>query len=497
MIEDSQGPRMAPEHGIELPPDPHLLESMRAVGYSFETAVADVIDNSIAAGATTVHLLTTGAGTPQVSIFDDGDGMTRDVAIQAMRLAARSPSDTRSSTDLGRFGLGLKTASLSQCRVLTVATKRQGQLTLLRWDIDHVIDTGRWLVTELAPDSLSLLFGHQLLEPVSSGTLICWNDLDLLTMAEGSAQAELDAAVVRVRDHCSLVFHRFIVGDEARKISMTVNGALFPQFDPFLSRNRATDRQVETLRVDGQTLPVIAYTLPFVDKLSSAERKMALAPGAFRDSQGFYIYRAGRLVIWGTWFRLNPKSESGKLARVRVDVPNTLDHRWALDIKKSSASPPRELRDALRHLASQFVSPSARVQKFRGRRENDTANITRMWDVIVDRNTFRYELNKDHPLIRAVSETLDSSQLSSLDALLGAVEQTFPVQDAHNRLGEDNVLANQQASIDSAVAKAISLRSMFATTHPDDDSFIAMLEATEPYSHIDGFRDSIRAALRP
>jgi hypothetical protein len=277
---------------------------------------------------------------------------------------------------------------------------------------------------------------------------------------------------------------------------MTVNGNRFPEFDPFLTRNRATDRRSEDLSIDGQVLPVIAYTLPFITKLSATERRLALAPGAFRDSQGFYIYRAGRLVVWGTWFRLNPKSEFGKLARVRVDVPNTLDHLWVLDIKKSSASPPRELRDALRTLAAQFIAPSTRVQKFRGRREKELDHVTRMWDVVVDRSGFRYELNRDHPLARAIAVTLEPSQLASFDAFLKAVEQTFPVIDAHNRLGGDAVLADQQDSLDSAVSKAVSLRSMFADTHPDDESFVAMFESTEPYSQIEGFGASVRAALQ-
>lgn len=480
---------------FELPPDPYLLESMRAVGYSFETAVADVIDNSIAANAETIHLLASAAGQPRVSILDDGDGMDRETAIAAMKLAARSPSEARAESDLGRFGLGLKTASLSQCRRLTLASKHQGRLTILRWDLDHVISTGRWLVLDLDAAELDRLHGHELLDELDSGTLVCWEELDLLLSTEGSAQAEFDAAVMRVRDHCSLVFHRFVTGDDARKITMTVNGSEFPAFDPFLTRNRATDKRIENLRLEGKDLPVVAYTLPFIGKLSASERKLALAPGGFRDSQGFYIYRAGRLVVWGTWFRLNPKSELGKLARVRVDVPNSLDHLWVLDIKKSSANPPRELREALKNLAAQFITPSTRVQKFRGRREKQVDIVTRVWDVIVDRNSFRYEVNREHPVIQTFGETLNPAQLEGMEALIEALEQTFPVLDAHNRLGEDGVLVEPEDRVTSAVMNAVRLRPLFVGTHPDDDSFIAMLEALEPYCQIDGFREALSVAL--
>lgn len=481
---------------LELPPDPHLLESMRAVGYSFETAVADVIDNSIAASATTIHLLASSEGARRVSVFDDGDGMDREEAILAMRLAAQSPAAVRNPTDLGRFGLGLKTASLSQCRRLTVATKKDGQLTVLRWDLDHVIETGRWLIVEPTCDEAGSLFGFELLDKTDHGTLVCWDDLDLLMMTEGSDQADFDSAVGRVRDHCSLVFHRFVTGNDARKITMTVNGTEFPAFDPFLTKNRATEQKSEDLRLDGQVLPVVAYTLPFITKMTAKERQLALAPGGFRDSQGFYIYRAGRLVVWGTWFRLNPKSEMGKLARVRVDVPNSLDHLWVLDIKKSSASPPRELREALKNLAGQFIKPSTRVQQFRGRRSKDADGLTRMWDVIVDRNSFRYEVNREHPVIKSFADSLEPTRLERLEGLIEALEQTFPVLDAHNRLSQDSVLGDRDNRLSTAVADALKLRPMFLSTHPDDPSFVSMLVQIEPYCQIDGFSAALASALK-
>ena len=118
-------------------------------------------------------------------------------------------------------------------------------------------------------------------------------------------------------------------------------------------------------------------------------------------------------MVWGTWFRLNPKSEMGKLARVRVDVPNSLDHLWVLDIKKSSANPPRELREALKNLSPQFITPSTRVQRFRGRARRSRTMLTRLWDVIVDRNSFRYEVNREHPVVRDVRRHPRSGDSSS------------------------------------------------------------------------------------
>lgn len=481
---------------IDLPPDPHLLESMRAVGYTAETAVADLIDNSIAASAHTVHVLTSAEGPLRLAIFDDGSGMDRDTALNAMRLAARSPSETRSSGDLGRFGLGLKTASLSQCRTLTVATRRDGVTTVLRWSLDHVSKSGSWSVIEVDPDEGASLLGWSLLQEVSRGTLVTWEDMDLFRMTEGEGQAEFDEAMVRVRNHCELVFHRFTSGDGVPKVSITFNGNAIEALDPFLRSSRATQSRQETLRVAGEALQVRAFTLPFINKMTAAQKRRALAAGSLRDSQGFYIYRSGRLVIWGTWFRLNPKSEMGKLARVQVDVPNTLDHLWALDIKKSQATPPREMKDALRKLATQMIAPSERVQKYRGRKVRVDDSITRMWQLVSERdNEFRYAVNREHPLAQRLAESLNQDQLNHFQELLDVVEQSFPVVDAHNRLSEDGISTQEGADADELIDRAQRLRTLFEDTHPDDEDFLGVLLGMEPYATSPGFANRFRHAL--
>lgn len=482
---------------IELTPDPHLLESMRAVGYTVETAVADLIDNSIAASASTVHVLASASGSPRLSLLDDGTGMDRLTALDAMRLAARSPSATRQADDLGRFGLGLKTASLSQCRRLTVATRREGVTSVLRWDLDHVVDRGSWAVVE--PDEADCigLLGWDLFDAGDRGTLVCWDNLDLFSMTEGSSQADFDSALVRVRSHCELVFHRFVSGDGCRRMQITVNGNPIDELDPFLTKSRATQRRDEVIRVAGVALPVQAYTLPFINKMTSSQRSRALAAGSLRDSQGFYIYRAGRLVIWGTWFRLNPKTELGKLARVQVDVPNSLDHLWALDIKKSQATPPREMREALRTLAGQLVAPSQRVQRFRGRKTKSDDRLTRFWDLVTERGKeFRYQVNRDHPLVSRLVDQLAPDEQTQLGELLDMLEATFPVMDAHNRLSEDGVNLQGTGEVQQLIARAEKLRALFKDTHPTDDEFIGLLLTMEPYGSTPEFEAAFRAASK-
>lgn len=474
----------------DVPPDPTLLESMRAVGYSVETAVADVVDNSIAAAAGTIHILTSSGGPARISIFDDGRGMDESTARDAMRLAARGPSSTRDSKDLGRFGLGLKTASLSQGRTLTLATKQDGKISIFRWSLDHVQATGRWALQRLDEGTGPVLFGWELLQAAdSNGTLVCWEDLDLLGETEGSQQSDLDAAVARVRNHCALVFHRFLDGLDVPTIAMTINGSPIEPLDPFLRTTRKVSPQREVLKVAGEQIHVASYTLPFLANMTKTERRRAMATETLRDSQGFYIYRAGRLVIWGTWFRLNPKSELGKLARVQVDVPNSLDHLWALDIKKSSATPPREVRDSLKRLAAQMIVPSKRTHEYRGRKETSQDGVTKAWNLVTEHDTFRYEVNREHPMLERLADSLDGSQVAALEDVLEALEQTFPVIDAHNRLSEDKVSVQRSTDLEKLVARADLLWEMSTETYPDRKSFLDFLLTVEPYASTPGFDD--------
>lgn len=127
----------------EMPPfAPVLMESTRAIGYSLEAAIADIIDNSIAAKAGKVKLFFFPIDDAYLCILDDGIGMNNTQIDAAMQYGSQSPSDIRDASDLGRYGLGLKTASLSQCRVLTVVSKQGNIIIGRRWDLDYVIKTG-------------------------------------------------------------------------------------------------------------------------------------------------------------------------------------------------------------------------------------------------------------------------------------------------------------------------------------------------------------------
>ena len=478
---------------MSVPPEPALMESMRSVGYTLSTSVADVIDNSIAAAARHVWIDFLSEGERFVAITDDGQGMDDEAIVSAMRLAATNPRWARAAQDLGRFGLGLKTASLAQCRTLTVVSKTPAGVFGVRWSLDHLATTGDWSLLKLDSHEAHALPGMARFKSLDRGTVVLWQDFGLLESTIGTSDGALDRAMMVVRDHLALVFHRFIAGDDMPQVVFRLNDNPVPFLDPFLTKHRATQQShQESFLVAGERVLVKAFTLPFLAKMSKADRTAALVAGTLRDSQGFYVYRAGRLVIWGDWFRLEKRSDMSKLARVRVDIPNTLDHLWALDIKKSAAIPPPEVRRQLKRLSERMVKPSKRVQTFRGRPVIDAT--TRLWETIEDRETFRYTVNRSHPAISALKRRLEPDTNRALDLLLESLETTFPIFDAHNRLSQDQSQAADNESEVAALRQAADLLAVHRSLGGGFEDFIAQFSSIEPLNRIENIVQKLRDA---
>lgn len=479
----------------DLAPDPQLMESMRAVGYTLETAVADVIDNSITASSDQVDVLFTSSPEARIAVLDNGTGMDNETLIRAMQLAGRPPSSSRQPHELGRFGLGLKTASLSQARSVTVATKQSGEVNAVRWDLDHLAETGRWALQVLNQDEILHLPWIGSLTEKDTGTLVLWEKLDQLHAAPELVESHLDEQMHSVRAHLALVFHRFtgsIMPPLRNRLSLRINGAGVPTLDPFLRNHKATQvGQQERIPVNGEWVTVQPFTLPYVSKLRAVDRQAAQVAGTLRDSQGFYVYRAGRLLLWGTWFRIIPREELGKLARVQVDLPNSLDHLWALDIKKSSAAPPPDVRRRLAQIAGQIIAPSRRTHKFRGRSVSND-KIDRLWTLIEDRDSFRYEINRAHPLIAALYEALDQANQTALSHLLRAVEASFPVEDAYIRMGSDS--SHTPAAVERSEMSEM-VRTLRAITGADLWELSQQLALVEPFSGIKDLEPFLREAI--
>ena len=235
-----------PTREAEIPPRASILvESLRDIGYSLQTAVADVIDNSLTAGARTIELLAeTHAESPAIGILDDGAGMTEVELLEAMRPGSRSPLEARGATDLGRFGLGLKTASFSQCRRLTVVTRRAGATSCAVWDLDTVAARDRWIV-ELRASPSGVPWSDRL---AVDGTLVVWEKLDRLVGPDGRGnRQDFVRQLDETAQHVGFVFHRFLSGRESGRdrVEIALNGRALEPFDPFHSiiRQRSITRR--------------------------------------------------------------------------------------------------------------------------------------------------------------------------------------------------------------------------------------------------------------
>ena len=419
-------------HKRKLPPSASALSaSMRDLGYSLETAVADLLDNSISAGATAVQIfcdLT--LASPTLAIIDNGKGMNAEEVIAAMRYGSSNPAEERLPGDPGRFGLGLKTASFSQCRRLTIASAQKGVRHSAEWDLNLVDEKDEWLISILEEKEIKKLpFINEL---GRNGTLVVWRELDrLLEDTIGPKQHEIiNEKLDALGKHLSLVFHRYLAGEVRgrSKLSISVNGHDLEPFDPFCRNNSATQRLPEEIvYVDGVRVRMQPYVLPHHSKLSAAEYDYYQNRSDFISNQGAYVYRSGRLMAWGDWFRLIPKGENTKLARVQIDFPSKLDESWTIDIKKSRACPPLQVRERLRQVIARISERSTTVHQGRGKKLFDEIKAP-VWERYADQGKIRYSLNRKHPLVQTLDSNLEDESVNRFDILLDAVESSLPIE---------------------------------------------------------------------
>jgi hypothetical protein len=421
----------SPEEASEIclpPAASDLLESMRALGYSFESAIADLVDNSLSAQAGTIDIRFSPFDDPYVAILDDGTGMLPSVSTSAMRHGSQNPTVKRDDKDLGRFGLGLKTASLSQCRRMTVVSIRDGVLSGRCWDLDHIALRQDWMLLQLSTAQINNLPLAEQLVQVGHGTLVLWQNFDRLGAGEYSIEKALGNRMDLLREHIALVFHRFLAPDPGiPAVTISINNLPVKGFDPFLTRNKATQLlPSQDFPLAGERVLVQAYILPHISKLSSADLELAGGEDGLRRNQGFYVYRNRRLISWGSWFRLVRQEELTKLARVRVDLSNRFDHLWKLDIKKSTTSPPEALRDGLRQIIGRITEGSRNVFIFKGKKASDS-KITHAWDRTIVRDGVSYRINRDHPLLLALAAVTTSAQDNLLEQAFALLERSVPL----------------------------------------------------------------------
>lgn len=416
-----------------LPPNAGiLLESLRDIGYSLETAVADIIDNSISAKASVINIsCNMSHEDPVITIVDNGYGMTAETLKQAMRHGSSDPLAKRANSDLGRFGLGLKTASFSQCRKLTVVSVQNGKWCGAMWDLDLVKEKNEWLLCILDEADIHAIPGTSELD--GNGTLVIWEKIDrLFDNATGTRQNDiLNEKLSVLREHLSLVFHRFIDGDgrKTSKVTLVLNNGVISAFDPFF-RQKSEMLENEVIYLDdGEESDVVEiqpYIMPHYSRLTEKQERSYQSRSEYLSNQGIYVYRNSRLVAWGSWFRMMPKGESTKYARIQIDFSSRLDALWTIDIKKSSAIPPPAVRECIRKLLPKISDRSVQIHRKRGRKMLGEGNSP-VWERYEERDgPIRYSINRQHPLVDAFRNRLSGESIQAFDTLLEMIATSLP-----------------------------------------------------------------------
>lgn len=466
-------------------PNPPLAKDLMATARSFGSydlaaALADLIDNSIKAKAKRVEInFFPSQDDVIVRIRDDGVGMDKQTLMAAMRPASANPQVKREPDDLGRFGWGLKSASLSQARVLTVVSWQACVLSAARWDIDDIDD---WSMEfHEGSDVLPLLE-----QPVDtpSGTEVIWTHSDRLLDWENchSVDESLTPSIAHAMQKLSLIFHRYLAGEAGRRLLILVNGRLLNPVDPFMIAHDATQTlDAESIPMpNGEQIRVQPYVLPHFSKLSTEEQVLLGGPEGMVRNQGFYVYRNRRLIIYGTWFRIVPHGELTQLTRVRVDLPNSLDADWRITIDKSDAQLPPILRRRLQEVVRRFNQRSVRVHRNKGI-SLDRSEVQPVWCRYVRGGYIRYLVNRDHPMVAQVLGY--SGVAEELDVVLRLLESYFPsdlfVKDAAAGINQCSTSAEDfEALLDQCMINYLQ----GCEGSPDVNEFLEFIAQVEPFS---------------
>jgi len=348
-----------------IPSAKRLIKSLRNMGYDFPTAVADIVDNSIEAGATKIYISIGFHGeNSYVRIADNGSGMTEEELKEALRYGSERDY---SEEDLGKFGLGLKTASMSQCRCLSVASRKINKelVTAYSWDLDHIEKTNKWEIIPITDDSSKNIIKAPLSE--NPGTVVLWEKLDRILEfrdPEGEfAKKRLVSMTGELGTYLSMVFHKFLTNEiPDQKVEIFINKSKICPWDPYaMIENKTIEIPQKKIKIifNGEEKQIILkpYILPSQEEFSSIQifNKFSGIAG-WNQQQGFYIYRAGRMIQSGGWSGLRKADEHTKLCRIDLSFSPELDDLFKINVAKMRVQIPNQIRNEIDHLIKPILN---------------------------------------------------------------------------------------------------------------------------------------------
>jgi hypothetical protein len=424
----------------DVTPNPEfLIKSISEQGYSFEAALADLIDNSISADASKVEILIDTNNAPYtLFIADNGTGMNEEALKNCMRFPSQSPDDERVNSDLGRFGLGMKTASFSQTRKFTTLSRVRGteKFSARTWDLE-LLKNNKWNLLVNSPESIRNRIGQYQqistsrfngFENFNANTVIVWEGLYKFEqyLKEKNREDALFKEIDIIADHLSLVFHRFMEKSK-NKLQIRINNQLLEPFNPFPTKEKDfRSLEFRKRNFGNDSIKIEGFVLP---SRSIKESKEGLSIWATKkrslmDMEGIYIYRANRLILFGGWNGLIKKAPRLQLARLQVEIGNNADHLLHLNVAKSQVIIPHELKSAFKNYIDDLKLEAEReffnkgIKQFKETKEKNNIQL-------FERKTSSkgpvLEVNRDFELVRSLLLDLDNKQTAKLNMLLSMV----------------------------------------------------------------------------
>lgn len=445
---------------ISNPPNSNILmNSMRSIGYSFKTALADIIDNSISAEAKNIYIYSPiNDDLLYVSVLDDGFGMNKEELLNAMKYG--SYREKYGANDLGRFGLGLKSASSSQCKEFTVASKKGNQINAYKWDLNSLTDSNEWYCLELDGNEIEGLPNIGLLKKQKSGTLVIWENFDVAYKKNnGKVRDYIVDEMDEADKHIRLVFHRFL-NRKVNQVKIFINNYQLEGYDPFLENHPKKDsKKPSPITIGDSTIYITQYILPHQTDLSDLDIEKLGGIESLRNKQGFYIYRNDRLIIYGTWFGLNTSSinsELYKYGRIKVDIPNTLDDMWEVDIKKQNATIPKQILVYLRKSVISVCENSKRKSTKRVKLDYES-NDNKIWNKELSRNNKDYYyINKNSTYVSSFINEFDDSDKQRIMRFIDSLSASLPFDDIYNSIANrKNEIELNDGTLDSIVVEGL------------------------------------------
>jgi len=353
-----------------------------------------------------------------------------------LRPGTQNPLIERSETNLGRFGLGLKTASFSQCRKLSVMSKcRNREVVFWSWDLDYVTKSDKWEILQWVPQEF-----ESELDTMNSGTVVIWSDLDRIVspqtaITDESAKIKFSNSLDRVKRHLAMTFHRFI---EENAVKIFWGDHEIEAWNPFYAKESKTQEQPIESIIGG--IKVKGYILPHKNNFSSEKAyKEAEGLNGYPAMQGFYVYRGKRLLLAGDWLGLFRKEEHYKLVRIQIDIPNNLDTEWLIDIKKSKAHPPEVCKEQLIAYAKSVRNIGVDVYRHRGKILKQKAGSTfqPIWLEKKKDNKWSFVVNREHLMIQHLKHIASEKPEYAIDTLLRFIEESVPTSSIYINKTED------------------------------------------------------------